>query len=164
MISTLVPKVQSQPVCDRETLRSGLEDTRTRFHTLLDSVPDDRWRQKSPGSAWNIGEVFVHLVWALEYLPQEVARARRGKGMFNFPKLLADPASYWIIRWTARKATRESIGRRYDAAMKATIRALDEVKESEWALGARFYGEGFYTVADLFQTPAHHLVDHTVGI
>jgi DinB superfamily len=164
MIPALVPKVQSQPVYDRETLRSDLEATRISFHTLLDSVSDDRWLQKSLGSAWSIREVFVHLVWALEYLPQEVTRARRGKGMFNFPKSLADPLSYWMIRWTARNATRESIGHRYDAAMSASINELDQVKDNEWALGARFYGEGFYTVADLFKTPAHHLTDHTVGI
>jgi hypothetical protein len=113
---------------------------------------------------WTVGEVLLHLTWALEQLPQEIASARRGRGMFNMPKRLADPLSYWFIRWSARNSTRESIRRRYDAAISASIRALDEVKESEWTLGARFYGEGFYTIADLFQTPAHHLSEHTHGI
>jgi hypothetical protein len=74
--------------------------------------------------------------------------------MFNFPKWLADRLSYWLTRWTARNATPEQVVRQYDAAMVAVIRALDEVKESDWALGAEFYGHGFYTIADLFHTPA----------
>src|SRR6266508_1629931 len=164
MIDLTVPATQSQPSCDRGTLLSELEATRTAFHALVRSLSDDRWHQKSPTSAWTVGEVLVHLTWALEQLPKEVASARRGKGMFNFPKRLADPLSYWLTRWTARNATRESLVRQYDSAMAAVIRALDEVKESDWALGAPFYGHGFYTVADLFHTPAQHFTEHTVGL
>jgi hypothetical protein len=163
-INPAVPAIQSQPVPDRMALRSELEATRTTFHTLLDSISDDQWCQKSPGSAWTVGEVLVHLTLTLEFLPKEVASARRGKGMFNFPKRLADPLSYWFFRWVARKATRESIGRRYDCAMAAVIQTLDEVKETDWALGAKFYGEDFYTVADLFHTPAQHFAEHTAGL
>ena len=31
-------------------------------------------------------------------------------------------------------------------------------------LGARFYGERFYTVAELFETPAHHFATHTASM
>jgi hypothetical protein len=108
----------------------------------------------------------VHLTWALEQLPKEVASARLGKGMFNLPKPLeplGDPLNYWLVRWIARKATPESIAHRYNVAMDAVIRTLAEVKESDWALGANFYGEGFYSIAELFHTPAEHLAEHTVG-
>src|SRR5690242_13865365 len=108
MNSAVIPQDPRQALADRIALRVGLEATRTRFHTLLDSVSDAEWRRKSPASAWTVGEVFVHLTWALEQLPQEVARAGRGQGMFNLPKRLADPLSYWFIRWRARRATRES--------------------------------------------------------
>ncbi len=164
MITSTVPTIQSQPAADRESLRAGLETTRALFHELLSSVSDERWFHKSPASAWTVGEVFVHLTWALEYLPQEVAAARRGKGMFNIPKRLADPASYWYIRWTARRETRESIRRRYDAAMDAALSALDTVPDGDWLLGAQFYAEGFHTVADLFRVPARHLTEHTAGL
>jgi hypothetical protein len=103
------------------------------------------------------------LTWALEQLPAEVASARLGKGMFNFPDWLGSPLSYWYTRWLARNATPESLGRRYDAAMTAVIRTLDEVEESDWSLGAEFYGHGFYTIAELFHTPAAHLAEHTAG-
>jgi hypothetical protein len=105
----------------------------------------------------------VHLTWALEQLPAEVASARRGKGMFNMPGWISDPASYWITRWNARGATRESVIHAYAAAMIAVLAALDSVAESDWQLGANFYGHGFYTIEDLFHTPAQHLAEHTAG-
>jgi len=157
---------QSQASVNRLALQAELEVTRAAFHTFLNALSADRWHQKSPGSAWTMAEVSVHLTWALEQLPQEIASARRGQGMFNSPRSLdwlADLLSYWIIRWMARKATPEVISRRYDAAMTAVLRTLDEVKESDWALGASFYGHGFYSIADLFHTPAEHFAEHTAG-
>jgi DinB superfamily len=164
MIDLTEVAIQSQPSCDRGALLSELEATRSAFHALVEPLSEDQWQQKSPTSAWTVGEVLVHLTWALEQLPKEVASACRSRGMFNFPKRLADPLSYWRTRWTARNATRASIVRQYDSAMAAVIRALDEVKETDWALGAQFYGEGFYMVADLFHTPAQHFVEHTTGL
>jgi hypothetical protein len=164
MIDTTEETIQSRPSYDRDALRSELEATRSAFHAFIESLSDDRWHQRSPTSAWTVGEMLVHLTWALEQLPKEVASARRGKGMFNFPKWLADPLSYWLTCWTARNATAEQIVRQYDAAMAAVIRALDEVRESDWARGAEFYGHGFYTIADLFHTPAQHLAEHTAGL
>lgn len=155
------PVLQRQSIPDRTALRAELEATRAAFHRLLDSASGERWHDKSPTCAWTVGEVLVHLTWALEYLPQEVEMARQGKGMFNMPKWIADPGSYWIIRWQARKADPETLRHRYDAAMDAAIAALETVPDGDWGLGARFYGEGFYTVADLFETPGHHLVHHT---
>jgi hypothetical protein len=84
--------------------------------------------------------------------------------MFNIPKWLADPASYWYIRLIARNSTPQSIRRRYDAAMDAVLEALAMVPDSDWELGADFYGEGFHTVADLFRAPAKHLAEHTTGM
>ena len=166
MIDTIVPAIQSQPMYDRASLRAELEATRTAFNVLLDTIEDDRWHQKSPASAWTMREVCEHLTWALEQLPQEVASARRGKGMFNYPlpKRLVDLLSYWIMRRDARNATPASIRHRYDAAMAAVIGTLDEVDEADWDLGARFYGHGFYSVRDLFHTPAKHFAEHTAGL
>lgn len=164
MVGPVSETVQTTSKHDRGALQSELAATLMAFQALLDALPADRWRRKSPSSAWTVGEVLVHLTWALEQLPQEVASARRGKGMFNYPQRLADPLSYWLTRWMARNATRESVGRRYAAAMAAVLRALDAVPEADWTRGARFYGHGFYTVADLLRTPAQHLAEHTAGL
>ena len=145
---------------DREALRAGLETARAAFHRLLETTSGAEWHCKSSASAWTKGEVLVHLTWALEQLPKEVEMARQGKGMFNMPKWLADPGSYWLIRWQARACEPASLRHRYDVAMDATIAALEAVPDHDWGLGAQFYGERFYTVADLFETPAQHLAEH----
>jgi hypothetical protein len=161
MKNRAVPALQSQSVPDRAVLRAKLEATRSAFHRQLVAVADKQWHQKSASSAWTMGEVLVHLTWALEYLPKEVEMARQGKGMFNMPAWLANPGSYWMIRWQARKSDPVSLQRRYDAAMDRVIAAIETVPDSDWRLGARFYGHGFYTVADLFETPGQHLTEHT---
>jgi hypothetical protein len=164
---TAQPHTSAMVSVDRAALWAELEATRTAFLAFLDALSPGQWREKSPSSAWTQGEVALHLTWALEQLPQEVASARRGRGMFNSPKQLdglADALSYWYTRWLARKATPASIALRYDAAMTAVLHSLDEVKDSDWALGAPFYGHGFYSIEDLFHTPAEHLAEHTGGL
>lgn len=147
----------------RDALRAELEATRAAFHTLARSYDGPAWQEKSTTTDWTCGEVLVHLTWALEQLPQEIDSARRNKGMFNFPKWLAAPLSYWYGRWLARAATPDEIRRRYAQAMDATLFKLDTIHDDEWSRGADFYGEGFHSIEDLFHAPAKHLTDHTAG-
>ncbi|MGE0599481.1 MAG: DinB family protein [Dehalococcoidia bacterium] len=147
----------------REALRNEIERTRQRFHAVAEQLAEGGWRSKPKNSGWTAGQHLVHLAWALGQLPKEVESARKGKGMFNLPKWIADPASYWYCKWSARKATPESVVSAYDAAIDATLHALNLVKESEWELGADFYGEGFKSIADLFREPSRHFAQHTAG-
>ena len=164
-MTAIIAKAASAPqAVDRAALRAELVAASAQFRTLVDAIPDTRWQQLSPGSAWTVCEVMVHLTWALEQLPAEVVSARYGQGMFNYPAWLADPASYWINRWNARGATRASLVRRYDAAMATVLASLDAVGDGEWDLGANFYGHGFYTIEGLFHTPAQHLAEHTAAL
>ena len=163
-MTAITAKTTSAPrIVDRAALRAELEATNTQLRTLVEAIPETRWQQLSPGSAWTVCEVMVHLTWALEQLPAEVASARRGKGMFNYPAWFANPASYWINRWNARGLTRAAVVRRYAAAMAAVLASLDAVADSEWDLGANFYGHGHYTIEALFHTPAQHLAEHTAA-
>lgn len=150
-------------VVDRVAIREELHATRAAVQALLNSFDEGRWHQQSAASDWTVGEIMAHLAWSVEQLPKEIASAKQGKGMFNMPKWFADPLSYWYTRWMARNATPESIGFRFDAAITTVLHTLDDVKENEWALGAHFYGHGFYTIADLFHTPAEHFAEHTAG-
>lgn len=164
MATESMATTQVQRLSDREALRAELEATQNNVQHWLASLTDDEWQRKAATSAWTVAEVFVHLTWALEQLPAEVASAKRGRGMFNYPKFVADPFSYWSTRLEARRATRSQLAQRYAAAMAQALQALDTVQAGEWMLGADFYGEGYYTVADLFRTPAQHLAEHTRGL
>lgn len=152
----------SDPRC--AVLRSELETTRLAFLTLLDSTSKPDWHKKSPSCAWTVGEVLVHLTWAMEYLPKEVEKALQEQGMFNYPKRISDTFSFWYVRWIARTATPTSIRRRYDKAMDASIQVLESIGADDWKKGADFYGEGFHSVEDLFHEPAKHLAEHTAGM
>lgn len=147
-----------------EALRTEMESTRRSFRELVTGLPEAAWASRAPGSKWTGKQLLHHVTWALEQLPKEIESARRDRGMFNYPKLIADNGSYWLVRWEARKQTRESILARYDAAMNHAIASLQTVGDTEWQRGARFYGEGFYTVADLFHTPAQHFAEHSAPL
>lgn len=165
MMTAITAKTVSvQQVVDRTALHTELVATNHQFCTLVESIPDARWHQQSPGSAWTVCEVLVHLTWALEQLPAEVASARQSKGMFNYPAWFADPASYWMNRWNARGVTRALVVHQYGAAMAAVLASLDTIADSDWQLGANFYGHGFYTIEGLFHTPAQHLAEHTAAL
>lgn len=145
-------------------LRAELEQTRIAFFALLDRVGEAQWHAQSPSCAWSVGEVCLHLTWALEMLPKEVDAARRGRGMFNLPQGIGAALSYWYTRWLARGVTPSSLRARYDRAMDATLRLLDTIPEGDWARGADFYGEGFHSVEDLFHSPAEHFAEHAQGL
>lgn len=148
----------------RAALEAEIEATRVFFVQLVQTLPGERWAGRAPGSSWTGKQLLHHVTWALEQLPNEVESAKQGKGMFNYPKFLADHGSYWLVKWEARKATRESIVARYEAAVERVHVALQGVKEADWQRGARFYGEGFYSVEDLFHTAAKHCQEHTAAL
>ena len=144
----------------REEIRAELAPARVVFLELLGSLTDADWRRATSNPAWAIGHLLHHLVWSLEQLPREVESARRGKGMFNFPRFLRDPLSAAYTRLGARRQSLTTIARRYDAAYAAALRTLDEVRDDEWRRGAPFWGEGFIDIEGLFRAQAHHLAEH----
>ncbi|OAI41825.1 hypothetical protein AYO38_03485 [bacterium SCGC AG-212-C10] len=141
-------------------LQTELQATRESFRELTRALPDTVWSNRAPGSKWTGRQLLHHVTWALEQLPKELEAASKEKGMFNYPKFIADPGSYWLVKWEARGQTRESLVARYEAAMDRTLEALPSIPPGGWGKGARFYGERFYLVEDLFHTPANHFQEH----
>ena len=148
----------------RLTLQAEIETTREAFRQLVLTLPDARWSGLAPGSKWTGKQLLHHVTWALEQLPKEVESAKLGKGMFNYPKFLADNGSYWLVKWEARNETRESLLARYDAALDQVLASAQGIDEGDWQRGARFYGEGFYSIADLFHTAGNHFQEHAAPL
>jgi hypothetical protein len=48
--------------------------------------------------------------------------------------------------------------------MAAVIAALHDIRDEDWTKGANFYGEGFYSIEDLFHTPRDHFNEHAAAI
>ncbi|HEY8745778.1 MAG TPA: DinB family protein [Chloroflexota bacterium] len=149
---------------DVAAIREALARTQGEFQALLASLAPGDWRRKAAASAWSVGELIAHLTWSVEQLPREITAARRGNGMFNMPAWLRDPLSLIYTRWLARGYDPQSAAQRYAAAIMAVDALLDTVGDDDWQRGARFYGERFYSVADLCQTPSQHLAEHQLTI
>ncbi len=145
---------------DRHAIRDRLISTQAAFHALLEGLTEDDLRRPSRNPAWTVGAVMTHLVWSLELLPREVASARQGKGMFNFPPIVRDWLNAQLTRLGGRGQTRHTLRRRYDAALAAALATLDGVRDDEFQLGARFWSEGFRDIAGLYAGPADHLAEH----
>jgi uncharacterized protein (TIGR03083 family) len=150
----------AEEVGDRQAIRQRLVAARQGFHALVDALTNDDLRLRSGNPAWTVRAVLTHLVWSLELLPREVASAKRGRGMFNFPPLVRDLLNAWLTRAAARGQTLERLRRRYDTAFDAALTTFDGLSDNELHLGARFWSEGFRTIGALYAAQADHLAEH----
>ncbi|MGH2409887.1 MAG: maleylpyruvate isomerase N-terminal domain-containing protein, partial [Chloroflexota bacterium] len=134
-----MPELSAVPSC-RADLQAELAATRAAVKRILAGMSDADWRRRSANPAWTVGAVLTHLTWSLKHVPREVEGARKGRGMYNLPAILAGPVNMLATRLLARRYTRRTIAQQYDAAYAAVLRTLEGVGDDEWRLGARFFG------------------------
>jgi ubiquinone/menaquinone biosynthesis C-methylase UbiE len=160
MTMTIVEPVSGE----RAAILKRLNAARVGFQALLGGLTDADLRSPSGNPAWTNGAVLTHLVWSLELLPREVAGARKGQGMFNFPPPLRDLLNAWGTRLAARDQTLSRLRQRYETAFTGALATLDGVSDDELHLGARFWSEGFRDVAGLYAAQADHVSEHGADI
>lgn len=119
----------------RESLRQEIEATRTSFHELLNSIPDEAFSLPSENPAWTIGEVLYHMSIAPRMLGTDVKMILNQNWFYRLipaiiPKRLFDWLNKILTKIGARNLTREFLASEYDKAHLATLKALDEVKEA----------------------------------
>ena len=157
----------STAIPDRTVLRTQLEETRSAFHALVESLPDTGWHRKTISTAWTVCEVLTHLADALARTPEVIEHVRRGKNYLNPPSFLnwlGPLINRRLVQQSARGQTRESILVRYDKAHTAMGATLEGIRDDEWGRGAYHYGEGYKTILDLCQAPASHFQEHAAKI
>lgn len=162
-VSRSITAKATHPDCT--ALRTQLEETRTAYHALMESLNDADWQRKSTSTSWTVGEIMTHLADTLGDKPQTIARLRQGKNSLNPPPFmmwLLPKVGYWMAKRSARHQTRQSILARYDQAYTALMEAIDGVKDHEWNLGAFCYGEGYKTIFDVCLMPVSHFQEHSV--
>jgi len=147
----------------RAAIRADLEATRHRFHALLATLSEEDWPRHGATTSWSIGELLAHLTLSLERVPPQVARARRGQGMLNGPPILLHARTVLQARRVAATADRHHLGRRYDAAHASVLATLEDVRDDEWAKGARCFHR-YQTVAAILRRPAAHFEEHAAHI
>ncbi|HEX4203380.1 MAG TPA: DinB family protein [Ktedonobacteraceae bacterium] len=154
-------------LADRTALRAQLEETRTAYHALMESLTDADWNQKTRSTAWTVGEVMTHLADTLADKPAAIASVRRGKNFLNLPPALhwlTPRIGYLMVKQSARRQTRQTILARYDQAYSALLATFDGIKDQEWKLGAFCYGEGYKTILEVCQMVVSHFQEHAAQI
>lgn len=162
--TSTAPRLPSRSLAmHRSAIRHALQHTRASFHALVGSLSDDDWSKHSPNTAWSVGELLAHLTLSLEIIPEQVARARRSKGMRNEPPVLNHAINVLRSRLVAGKENRRTIAQRYDAAHAAVLALLDSITDEEWGQGARFFHR-YQTIHDLVSRPVTHFREHAEQI
>ncbi len=161
-ISRSAPASSALP--DRAALCAQLEETRVAFHALVESLTEAQWQRHTATTAWTVCEVMTHVADGLARLPETIAHVRQGKNYLNLPSWLRDPLNRWLVTWSARGQTRESILRRYDQAYTALLATLEGIQDDEWSRGAQCYGAGYKTVLDLCVLPKSHFQEHAAQV
>lgn len=146
----------------REKFRKGLEDTKAGFHALLDSLSAEDFKKKSGNASWSNGQLMWHAAWGVEFVPQGVERARKGKDL-NIPRGLFNVLNPWITRWGSRGITPDSISKKYDEANAKALELLETVKDDEWAKGVKITGD-YQTIENFFSMPVEHFAEHKADI
>ena len=122
----------------RESLRQEIEDTRLKFHDLLNSMPDEVFSMPSDNEAWTIGEVLYHMSLAPRFLIRDVKMITGQNWLYRLipiiiPKSLFDWLNKVLTRYGARNMSRAFLAQEYDKAHRSTLEALDSVSDSDFA-------------------------------
>ena len=150
---------------DKAEILAGWEIARREFYALLDQVPAGQWDRKDPAiSAFTAGALLAHtsetMQWAVRALPQ----LRRGKNFMATPHWLVEFFKIRLSRQAARRATPQSLRRKFEADYQAAVAALESVKPEEWRQGGKFFDEGFYTVEKLLASRLAHVREHAATL
>ena len=152
---------------DRTVLRRQLEETRSAFHILVESLTDADWHRKTRSTAWTIGEVLTHFANALAGTPEAIEHVRQGKNYLNPPPFLnwlGHLINRRLAQQSARSQTRASILAWYDKAYTAMLATVEGIGDDEWGRGAHCFGAGYKTVLDLYQMLPSHFQEHAAQI
>jgi hypothetical protein len=125
-------------VSTRDELRQEIEATRVEFHKLLDSIPVETYGLPSDNPAWTVAEVLYHMSIAPRLLGKDAKMIIRQSWLLRLipiilPRRLFDWANKELTRYGARNASPEFLAKKYDRAHSATIEALNEVEERDFA-------------------------------
>jgi hypothetical protein len=133
----------------KKAVRLELENTRSRFHEILNSLSKEDWYKKSQFPAWTNGELLFHMAFGFIILSTLINLvlfwARLPK---SFSKLFADSLNFLTgaFEWIdilgphigAKIYSYQSIGRKYDMVHFSILRKLNSIKENDWQKGMYF--------------------------
>lgn len=160
--TTLNGNVGSVP--DKDSIRTEWAAMREGFHQLLTEIPQEAWRCKSKSTRWTIAELCAHVAHDVEGVPMFVDRARQGKDLLNLPVVISNPLNWLVTKIIGRRATPQSLARKFDKDYEKALQVLNGVQDDEWQRGANFFGEGYWTIAFIFHQSPRHFKEHAAQV
>jgi hypothetical protein len=132
----------------RERISAELEETRSQFHSLLESLTEADWRKPSRNPAWTNGQLLFHVAFAFMLIPPLFGlirfwrrRSRRYSRVFARALDFSTPLFNWVNalgpRIGARVYGSRGIGTKYERVHAAILRRFDSVRDDEWDEGMR---------------------------
>ncbi|RPJ27013.1 MAG: DinB family protein [Chloroflexi bacterium] len=162
-------------------IRKELETTRTRFHSLLDSLSEEDFQKQSLNPGWTNGEILAHMTFGFivinALLPMARLWGRLPKGSSKWFAWLLNAFTgpfNWFnalgARGQGRVFTRPRIGNIFDRIYFSLLKQIDSIKADEWERGMYYPTkwdsnfDEFMTLEKLFQYPITHFNFHLTQI
>jgi len=143
-----------------------LEQARDDYHTLVDEIDQaGTWKDRSPQQGWNNKQLLTHVANGVNRIPRTALRIKAGKGLNPRGPLMAafNHLSLWETRYSARKATPESLKALYDRGHQLAVDTAGGMADDDWTRAAMVMGEE-RNVRDSFGYIVEHLNEHAASM
>lgn len=165
----------------REAIRSELETTRTRFHSLLDSLSVQDFQRQSLNPGWTNGEILAHITFGFMVinvlLPMARLWGKLPKGSSRWFAWLLNAFTGPFNRFNALGArgqgkvfTQQRIGNIFDRVYFSLLKKINSINDDEWEHGMYYPTkwdsnfDEFMTLEKLFHYPVTHFNFHLTQI
>lgn len=123
-------------MANKQELLQEIEETRQRFHQLLENVPDEAFGKPSGNPAWTVGELLYHMSIAPRFMVADVQLILKRPFLLKLlPKLFPEPLFHWLnarlTRYGARSLNRQFLASEYDKAHQRVVQTLHNLNEAD---------------------------------
>ena len=127
----------------KEDLLNEIEETRVRYHRLLDAIPESEYARQSGNEAWTVGDALYHLTLGPRAIAFEAWMILHARGLYqfwmrHFPLEWFHRLNARFARSDARRWSRAKLGSAYENAHAALRSALTRTREEDLARSATY--------------------------
>jgi hypothetical protein len=160
-----------------EEIRKELEDSRAKFHKLLNALSEQDFHKQSLNPGWTNGEILAHMTFGFMVINVLLPMARLwGRLPRNSSKWFASLLNAFtgVFNWfnmlgargQGKAFTYKRIGKIYDCVYFSLLKKVSSIKDDEWKRGMYYPAkwdsnfDDFMTLEKLFHYPIVHFTFH----
>jgi hypothetical protein len=134
----------------RSEIRLQLVQARSEFIRRLETLPTHKWDLAAAGSSWSIRQVFTRIVQRTDLLSSMASGAANRHNFMNYPQPILHFAERWLIRFSSRRQTPQSLAEDYHKTFQTALILLEDIPEENWQNGAKILGR-YRTVEQIYR-------------